>query len=180
MKSKNRTSLILLVTALLIAPLATAEKEHKEAHQHKPYVGSVQLEKMKTLAGTWKGTSTMEAGKPVTVEYRISSAGSTVVETWFPGAPDEMVSVYHDADGKLEMTHYCALHNQPRMSLRKNAGDQIDLVYSGGENIDVKKDAHMHAVKFSFPEKGKMVQNWAFYDAGENKGINTMTLSKAP
>ncbi len=31
-----------------------------------------------------------------------------------------MLSVYHDLNGKLTMTHYCMLRNQPRMKLVKS------------------------------------------------------------
>jgi hypothetical protein len=47
-------------------------------------------------------------GMPVRVEYRVTGAGSAVVETLFPGTPHEMVTVYHARKGVLCMTHYCA------------------------------------------------------------------------
>src|SRR5439155_8435497 len=76
------------------------------------------LEKLKKLSGTWVATD--KDGKPtseVVSVFRVTSAGSAVHETIFPGTDHEMVSVYH-LDGKdLVMTHYCALGNQPRMKL---------------------------------------------------------------
>ena len=54
---------------------------------------------------------------PTAAEYRVAANGSVVVERNFPDTPKEMISVYHDRGGKLSMTHYCALANQPQMSL---------------------------------------------------------------
>ena len=61
-----------------------------------PYEGSPALKTMKSLAGTWKGTHIIHGKEaPASIEYKVSSNGSTVVETMFPGSPHEMVNVYH-------------------------------------------------------------------------------------
>ena len=58
-----------------------------------PYSGSKGFERMKELTGVWEGTSNMaKEGEKVRVEYRLSSGGSSIVETLFPGTPHEMVS----------------------------------------------------------------------------------------
>ena len=55
-------------------------------------------------------------GAKVRVEYRLTAGGSALVETLFPGASrGQMVSMYYDRKGKLAMTHYCMLRNQPGM-----------------------------------------------------------------
>src|SRR5262245_39289826 len=67
--------------------------------------------KLKTLVGTWKATSSEEQKAEIKkkhgddhpteadVNYKLTGAGSALVETQFPGMPHEMVSVYH-LDGK--------------------------------------------------------------------------------
>jgi len=51
-----------------------------------PYFGSKGFERMKELAGAWEGTSNMpKEGEKVRVEYRLSSGGSSVIETLFQG-----------------------------------------------------------------------------------------------
>ena len=82
-----------------------------EEHMHQAPAVSKELERVKQLAGRWEGIS-QEEGKeaePAVVEYKVTSGGSAVVETLFPGTPHEMVSVYHDEHGKVAMTHYCML-----------------------------------------------------------------------
>ena len=75
-----------------------------------PYKGSEAFEAMKTLEGAWEGTHAMgEKEEPARVEYKVSSNGSTIIETLFPGTTYEMISVYHDKGGKLSMTHYCSI-----------------------------------------------------------------------
>ncbi|MEE9214278.1 MAG: hypothetical protein V3U54_05695, partial [Thermodesulfobacteriota bacterium] len=103
--------LIICTLVLSISVYAGSEEE-----MYKKYTGSPEYEKMKTLAGTWEGTSSMgEEGEKVTVKYEMTSADSAIVETLFPGTPHEMVSVYYDDNGKLSMTHYCMIKNQPNM-----------------------------------------------------------------
>ena len=64
---------------------------------HKPYVGSKAFEQMKQLAGNWEATMDMGKGpQTVKASYKLTSAGSALIETVFEGAPHEMVSVYHD------------------------------------------------------------------------------------
>ena len=68
-----------------------------------PYQGSAAFEKMKTLTGKWSAESpTM--GKMKT-EFRVIAGGSVVEERFAGGTPMEMLSTYHDVDGKLMMTH---------------------------------------------------------------------------
>ena len=85
-----------------------------------PYKGSQAFESMKSLAGNWEGSEVSgDKEKPVKVEYKVSSNGSTIVETLFPGTKYEMITVYHDNGGKLSMTHYCAIGNQPQHGFGK-------------------------------------------------------------
>jgi hypothetical protein len=145
-----------------------------------PVTGSKELEKLKTLVGTWQGTTVM-GGKemPVTVTYETSSNGSIVVETLFPGTPHEMVSVYYDENGKLGMTHYCAMSNQPHMTLDKSSDTEIDLVFANGTNLDPKKGAYMHDVSFDFKDNNSMVQEWTSFENGKEKEVATFTFTRA-
>jgi hypothetical protein len=142
-----------------------------------PYSGSKEYERMKGLVGTWEGTSNMgKEGQPIRVEYRLTAGGSAIVETLFPGTPEEMISVYHDSNGKLSMTHYCMLQNQPHMKLLKAGADRLDFMLAGGSNIDPKKDAHMHALSILFVDKNHIVQNWSYFEGGKEKSVTRLNL----
>jgi hypothetical protein len=145
------------------------------------YYGSKEFERMKALVGAWEGTAKMpQAGEKARVEYRLSSGGSAVVETLFPGTPHEMVSVYYDIKGKLTMTHYCALRNQPRMTLEKADAQNLYFMFIGGSNIDPKKDAHMHSLKISFVDKDHIIQKWMLFTDGKETETSVFELTRVP
>jgi len=144
-----------------------------------PYSGSKEFERMKELVGVWEGTANMpKEGEKVRVEYRLSSGGSSIVETLSPGKPDEMVSVYYDNKGQLTMTHYCALRNQPRMKLQKADAKNLYFMFADGTNMDPMKDAHMHALTISFVDKDHLIQKWMLFVVGKEKGTSVFELSR--
>jgi hypothetical protein len=61
-----------------------------------------------------------------------------LVERLFPGAPQEMTTVYHREGADLALTHYCAGGNQPRMRARAPAADAnvLEFAFDGGTNLD--------------------------------------------
>ena len=144
-----------------------------------PYSGSKGFERMKELAGVWEGTSNMpKEGEKVRVEYRLSSGGSSIVETLFPGTPHEMVSVYFDNKGQLTMTHYCALRNQPMMKLQKADAKNLNFMFTGGTNIDPKKDAYMRSLTITFVDKNHIIEKWTSFEAGKEKEVSVFELSR--
>lgn len=63
--------------------------------------GSKDFERLKQIVGVWEGTSSMGEGggdKNVTIEYRLTSGGSPILETLFAGTPHDMASVYYEMD----------------------------------------------------------------------------------
>jgi hypothetical protein len=144
-----------------------------------PYSGSKEFERMKGLVGVWEGASNMpKEGAKVRVEYRLSSGGSAIVETLFPGTAEEMISVYHDNKGQLTMTHYCALRNQPRLKLQTADGQNLYFVLIEGSNMDPIKDAHMHALSINFVDKDHIIQKWTLFVDGREKGMSVFELSR--
>ena len=144
-----------------------------------PGPGSQELQKMKALAGRWEGTTTT-AGKtePAAVEYSVTSGGSAVVEKLFPGTPHEMVSVYHDEGGKLMMTHYCMLGNQPKLALQGVEKGVFDFELASGNSFDPAKDRHMHSLKLVFEGDQRLTQQWACFTNGQPEHMTSITLKK--
>jgi hypothetical protein len=144
-----------------------------------PYSGSKGFERMKELTGIWEGASNMaKEGERVRVEYRLSSGGSSIVETLFPGTPHEMVSVYFDNKGQLTMTHYCVLRNQPRMKLQKADAQNLNFVFAGGTNIDPKKDAYMGSLTITFVDQNHIVEKWTLFKEGKEQEKTVFELSR--
>lgn len=127
------------------------------------------LEKLKKLAGTWVEAD--KDGKPtdkVVSVVKVTAGGSTVHETFFPGTPMEMVSVYHLDKGDLVMTHYCMLGNQPRMKAVPTASpNQIKWAFAGGTNLDPTKDKHMHSATLTFLDDDRLQLDGEAWDGGK-------------
>jgi len=171
------TSLLIAAVCFSLAGLFVAQAGE---YQSTPYTGSAEFERVKQLVGAWEGTSDMgKEGEKVRVEYRLTAGGSALVETLFPGSAEEMVSVYHDRKGKLAMTHYCMLRNQPRMTLAKADAQTIELVFGKkGNDIDPAKEKHMHAVRITFTDNDHIIQKWTMFEKGKDAGGVTIMLTR--
>jgi hypothetical protein len=127
------------------------------------------FEKLKKLAGTWVLAD--KDGKPtdqIASIVKVTSGGSAVHETLFPGQPMEMISVYTVDGDDLLMTHYCVLGNQPRMKAdSKSPSNQIIWKFTGGGNLDVKKDKHMHEATVTFVDDDHIEVNGIGWENGE-------------
>ena len=112
---------------------------------------------IKKLQGEWRGPAMMKGMSPSHSIFRITAGGSAVQETIFPGTKMEMLSVYHMDKGRLLMTHYCALGNQPRMKLNAGKSTASELVFDfdGGTNLNPHRDAHMHSLTLTLPRPVK-------------------------
>ena len=99
----------------------------------------VRFEKMKKLEGEWimldkEGKKT----EGVTLRYRVTAAGSTVMETIFVDQPHEMVTMYHMDGEKLRMTHYCAHGNQPTLVAADKVDEKKSLSFTCDKVSNVK------------------------------------------
>ncbi|MBI5068557.1 MAG: hypothetical protein HZB56_09975 [Deltaproteobacteria bacterium] len=162
------------LAALLLATAARAEEPKKAT------AARAQLEKLKALAGTWKG----KAGEPgsdktfdAVVTYRVTGAGSAVVEIIGPGTPHEMVTVYHLDGDDLLLTHYCAAGNQPTMrAVKSDAPDVLAFDFLRGSNMK-PTDVHMHSARIQLPGPDKVIGDWVSWQDG--KPASTMRFDLA-
>ena len=114
----------------------------------------------------------------MTVEYRLTAGGSAIQETVNRGSPMEMVSMYHDLDGRLSMTHYCMLGNQPRMDLESSGEDKLSFAFSKVNDLDPATDMHMHSMVLSFVDENKITQRWTMFQGGEAQASHDMQLTR--
>ena len=90
------------------------------------------------------------------ITYELTSAGNAIVERFAAGKPHEMVTVYHDYNGKLTMTHYCSLGNQPHMELTgSGVSDLVFVLSEKNPGLASLNEMHMHALRIAFDGKGK-------------------------
>ena len=143
-----------------------------------PYKGSAEFERVKALAGTWKGTHDMGQGPmELTVEYRLLAGGSALEERIFAGTPMEMVTMYHDKRGKLALTHYCMLHNQPGMVLKSADAKTLKFDFDPSCGVD-KSSTHMHSLAIAFQDADHISEDWRLYENGKAKDSHPFTLTR--
>jgi hypothetical protein len=155
----------LILFMLMTASAAYAGSDHENPQ---PKI-SPELARMQTLKGEWEGTMTdcnTKEPKPVKARYGVTSAGAAVVETLFPGTEMEMVSVYYDRKGKLAMTHYCMIGNQPELDLVKSTDKELVLDFAKRSTINPKKEHHMHALTLEFVDTDHIQAHWTGMDDG--------------
>jgi len=169
----------MLLIATVLALFSVSNARADECKVPPPQKHSAEFERMKTLEGNWKGTTT-ENGKAseVSVTYHVSSGGNAVIETLFPGTPHEMVSVYHDENGKLSMTHYCMIGNRPKLSLTSATARELNFDFANDNTIDPAKEDHMHSLNIAFVDKNRIIQNWSGYQKGEPKDPTAFSLTR--
>ena len=121
----KKTAFLIVVAAACATLLScqTGTTNHAACAKLPPYKGSPEFERMKTLVGKWSGESP-EMGKMHT-QFRVIA-------------------------GKLTMTHYCMLRNQPRMKLVKSTPTSLTFDLAPTPGLDPAKDPHMHGATYTF------------------------------
>ena len=171
----NKKLLTMLAACGILA--MSAALKAGEQMDYKPYTGSAQLERMKKLVGKWEGLDPKMPGQKAQVEYQMTSGGSVLEEKLFPGTPHEMVSMYHDQNGKLAITHYCMLHNQPQLGLKSSTDKEYKFELVKGSGIK-PNEAHMHELTVTFTDDDHIVQHWVSYEGGKRKDDVTLTFAR--
>jgi len=163
---------ILAAILILLPPLAMGEEKQAagtSSAAHKAF------ESLKKLTGEWEGQA---GGEKVGVVYRLTGAGSALMETLLPGTPHEMVSMYHMNGPELVMTHYCAEGNQPHLKFDAAASkpDRFVFTFVSGSNMDPAKDSHIHGVVFRLIDNDHLEGEWESYKDGK-AADHTMTFA---
>ena len=170
----HTTILAILIGLVASGSLSVAEEEHPI------YEGSQAFQQMKQLAGNWEGTMDMGKGaQKIRASYRVTSAGSALVETVFEGTPMEMVTIYHDdKNRKLSLIHYCGLNNRPKMVLIGNSENTLEFDLAGDAPIDVAREPHMHALTLTFAGRDEMKQHWTQFADGQKRKVVVISYKR--
>jgi hypothetical protein len=165
-----------LVLLLAFVPGAVAADQSKTPDtasvgpQSVVYDASSAFEFLKTLAGNWErvGDDHDHGGESKAVIFKVTAAGSSVMETIFPGESSEMISMYHKDGDSLLLTHYCALQNAPIMKFQKSdRPGEIKFVFHGGTNFDPKTDTHVHEGVMRIKDANTIESNFVAYSDGK-------------
>jgi hypothetical protein len=162
-----------IVLCLIALPLVRAQEKNDSA-------GSGALARFAALAGQWVGKGVHgDQQHDARIDYKVTSGGSTVVETIDPGGPHEMVTVIHPDGDALLLTHYCAIGNQPQMRARPKAGDnRVAFEFVKATNMKSDKDMHMHNVTYTFVDQDTLRTEWTNYSDGKAAGKSVFELKR--
>lgn len=176
---------LVLVACLVFAVVDPASADDKEG-PGAPVAAREAFARLKTLKGVWNNQAELKHGDEThksesKITYKLTGAGSALVETDFPDTSHEMVSVYHLDGDDLRMTHYCAAQNQPRFKLDRDRStlDKLVFVFDGGSNLNPAKDMYISGLTMVFEKDGRVVCNWDSKYNGKDAGISTFQLSRA-
>jgi len=166
--------------ALFLLASATASLAGQDKHHAGTDVSNhIGFERFKLLAGDWVGKEQGKDGQEVHVTYKVTSGGSAVVETIFPGTEHEMVTVIHRDGADLLLTHYCMLGNQPQMRASgKGDSNKVEFKFVRATNLMSEKDMHMHNVTFTFEGKDTLRSEWTNYNDGKAAGQVVLELRR--
>jgi len=163
---KSLKIFVAVFSALLLLAGGGFAGEPTHVTKTRPNAG---FEKMKPLVGDWQGKA--DDGKPVRISYALASDGSVLVEKIETGSENEMVTVYYPDGDRLMMTHYCSLHNQPRMRTEATTAESSKLIFDfvDATNMSSPDAMHMHRLAVTFEGKDRFVQEWT-WKGGEKEG----------
>lgn len=173
-----RSSLWLVVLALSTVAFAQSD-------------GQKSFEKMKTLAGDWEGSVTMNppmqgmsGSDKVHVSLRITSRGNAIVHEMQeagtaldPAKYDHPVTMFYmDAD-HLTLLHYCDAGNRPRMTAKPLIDDKtLDFDF-----VDVTGNlqyGHMQHSTFTVVDPNHHTEDWTFLMPGDKPMHAHMDLKR--
>lgn len=134
-----------------------------------PSENAARFERLKSLAGNWKGVGkSAEESHEALFNYKVTAGGSAVMETIFVGTPHEMVTMYTLAGDELILTHYCAAGNQPCMKAEKGGDpNTIKFAFDRLQGGDPAKDMHMHDGMLIFVDDNKIRAEYQGWEGGK-------------
>ncbi|AMV17873.1 hypothetical protein [Planctomyces sp. SH-PL14] len=174
MTSKTLASLV-IASCLAWTTIAGADGKAESAKSEKP-----PFDKFAQLAGEWVGKGIHgDSAEEVHVVYKVTSGGSTVVETIAPGTDHEMITVIHQDGDDLLLTHYCMLGNQPHLkALPKKGENTIPFEFIKATNLKSEKDMHMRTVTYTFVDKDTLKSEWTHFNDGKEAGKAIIELKR--
>ena len=149
------------------------------------------FDQLKTLAGTWQGTVTMNPpnaeidGTKLDITLRVTSRGNALVhEMQEAGKPldptkyDHPVTMLYVDGDKLNLVHYCDAGNRPRMVARPSANAKtVEFEFtelSGGNEY-----GHMYHAVFTSIDANHHTEDWTYMEPGDKPAHAHMDLVRA-
>ena len=114
------------------------------------------------LEGRWR-----LAGTEDITEFQLSSGGTVLRETMFPGTDHEMTNMYTLEGDSIVMTHYCARGNQPRMRTDVLGSGRLDFEFENVTDLSAADEVYMGEMSLVWTDEDHIEQRWRSFVAGE-------------
>lgn len=112
-------------------------------------------------------------------EFAVTSNGTAVRETMFPGMPHEMTNMYVLDGNSLELTHYCAGGNQPRMRAEKLVDGRLEFRPVWVGDLKSPDEPYMGAMTLVLIDADHIEQRWVAYNqSAEHSPVFTLERVK--
>ena len=148
----------LFVTALALTGLACQSAPRAQVSAGDAGAREQLFSAVKRLEGTWHNAD--GHGPESSTTFALTSGGSVVRETMFPGTEHEMVNMYAlDGDG-LVMTHYCAGGNQPTMRATALENNSLAFRFESVRDLKAADEVYMGEMTLTFLGDGTVEQHW--------------------
>ena len=124
------------------------------------------LDRFKSMAGTWTGTS--PKGQTATVTYQLMAGGTSVMADIKMG-DETMTSMYYVDGDRLLMTHFCPSNNQPRMKAAISPdGKTVTFDFVDATNLASPQAGHMHRAVYVFVDPDHYSEDWTWRHEGKD------------
>jgi hypothetical protein len=147
---------------------------------------------LKSLAGTWRGTVTVDPPQPQIkngelgqISMRVTSRGNALVHEMSdptkvddPTKYDHPLTMFYLDDDRLTLVHYCDAGNRPRMVARTSAdGKTVEFDF-----LDVSgstRFGHMQHAVFTTIDANHHVEDWTYLMPGDKPVHARMDMTRA-
>lgn len=173
-----------IIPSVVIVGVVAASAAWSAQKSEPKSAGKVQFELMKKLSGEWTGKAAFDEGNEqstidATVTYRVTAAGSALIETLGPGTDHEMVTMYHLNGDDLILTHYCAAGNQPRMKAAATDNPKkLAFKFFDGTNLDPAKDHYMRDATIEIVDDDHIKSEWVSFNAGKKSHVAKFDMKR--
>ena len=139
------------------------------------------FKQLQGFIGKWEGELTKYNGEveSIETEFSLIANGSVIVERFTEGG-SEVFTMYHDKNGQLTATHYCALGNAPSFTLSKKDKYNLSFAFDPLCGLKVGKDKFLNSLVWNYdPKKPNKLQSYSkIIDTDKSIVSNTKKLTR--
>ncbi len=172
--------MLLAMAAVILLTAGTAENQMKE-NAKAATLAAEAFAKMKTLAGKWEAIT--PKGERAILVYELAARDTTLVERFTDEGSNyytNMMTMFYVNGKNLDLTHYCAVNNQPTMRavLPLVDANTIAFDFVGATNLSDANAGHMHKAVFRFAGADRVISEWTWREGGKDKFTEKLEFTR--